>query len=399
MNKENDSKSKLFKVIFGLVAAGVGAVLAYRAVKKEEKRLIKAEEAANKEIQELGVSPEKMKEEVTEHEEESERNFVKALYAVVSSENSGVDESFINLSEVCTEDAKLLHIMEDVMSGNRCLKLLIEVPEYTNNVGNFNKLRIKDIISACKDSGKYVMSQILGRSKDEDPAWSKMVAVMEYSYAVVGSDTRRVQLLEVPNWILKKVYDDTSDSDNKKNRAVRLYEDWSDPEKLKKLQEKVGNDFDQVIQKDAQRKSEAEGETLILDSIKGRCVELMYSLGFQEEDLFGKESDRCMITLAQANEIVEYYVNDFTIRRIGKKDDNPAAILDEFVVGGVIFHAPNKSGRFDSMARFYDTAKNGKIFIDSFVDVEEETKPEPEPEKEATPEQIHNLIDRFCGNQ
>lgn len=400
MKSEQNSKSTLFKWLLGLITVVGGGIWAFRTYKKEEKRLVKAQEEADKEVQDLGVSPEKMKEEVTEHEEESERNFVKALYAVVSSENSGIDRSFIDLNEICSGDAKILHVMEDIMSGNRCLKLLIEVPEYTNNTGNFNKLRIKDIISACKDSGRYIMSQILGRSKSEDPAWSKMVAVMEYSYAIEGSDARKIQLLEVPNWILKKLYDD---EENKKNRAVMLFEDWGDPEKLKNVQEKVGDDFQQAIEKDAKEKSEAEGDIIIPGSIAGRRVELMYSLGLQEENIFGKEGERCIMTLAQANEIVEYFVNNFAIKRMGKKfiPGSPVPVddvLDEFSVGGVMFHAPNKSGRFDSMARFYDTSENGKIFIDSFMEEEEEEK-KPEPEKEATHKQLEDLAKHFGNNK
>lgn len=396
MKSEQNSKSTLFKWLLGLIAVAGGGIWAYRTYKKEEKRLVTAGEAENKEIQDLGVSPERMKEEVTEHEEESERNFIKALYTVVSSEGSAVDESYINLNEICSGETRVLHVMEDIMSGNRCLKLLIEVPEYTNNLGNFNKLRIKDIISACKDSGKYIMAQILERNKNEDPAWSKMVAVMEYSYAVEGSDARKVQLLEVPNWILKKLYDDV---ENKKNRAVMLYEDWGDPEKLKELQEKVGDDFQLVIEKDAREKSEVEGDVIIPDSISGRRVELMYSLGFQEENIFGREGERCMMTLAQANEIIEYFVNNFAIKRMGKKVVPGAPVpvddvLDEFSIGGVIFHAPNVNGRFDSMARFYDIDQNGKIYIDSFMEEKEEEK-KPEPEKEATRKQLNDLIDHF----
>ena len=397
MKKGDNSKSTLLSAVGILSAiAGIG-IWAWRTYKKEEKRIVDAQEAADKEIKDLGVSPEKMKEEVTEHEEESERNFVKALYAVVTSPESGLNESYFNLSEICDEEKKLLHVMEDIMSGNRCLKLLIEVPEYTNNLGNYNKLRIKDIISACKDSGKYVMAQILKRSVNEDPAWSKMVAVMEYSYAIEGSETRKIQLLEIPNWILKKIYDE--DDSEKKNKAVRLYEDWSDPKKIAKIQEKVGPDFDLVIQRDATRKAEAEGDEIIIDSIKGRSVELMYSLGFKEEELFGDQKNNCLITLTQANEIIEYFVNDFEIKRIGKKDDNPAAVLDEFSIGGVMFHAPNKSGRFDSMARFYDTDSKGKIYIDSFKEATEKPN-EPEPAKDATPEQLSDLAIHFgCGRK
>ena len=402
MKEGKDSKSTLLSAILGLGVLAIGGIWAWRTYKKEEKRIVEAQEAADKEIQDLGVSPEKMKEEVTEHEEESERNFVKALYTVVTSPESGLNESYFNLAEVCDGEKKVLHVMEDIMSGNRCLKLLIEVPEYTNNLGNYNKLRIKDIISDCKDAGKYIMAQILKRNANEDPAWSKMVAVMEYSYAIEDSETRKIQLLEIPNWILKKIYDE--DDSEKKNKAVRLYEDWSDPEKIAKIQEKVGSDFDQVIQRDAIRKAEAEGDAIIVDSIKGRSVELMYSLGFKEEELFGDQKNNCLITLTQANEIIEYFVNNFKIKRIGKKvipgapvpvDD----ILDEFSIGGVMFHAPNKSGRFDSMARFYDTNSNGKIYIDSFKEGEE-TPEEPEPAKDATPEQLSNLALHFgCGRK
>ena len=380
MKKGDNSKSTLLSAV-GILSALVGiGIWAWRTYKKEEKRIVSAQEAADKEIKDLGVSPEKMKEEVTEHEEESERNFVKALYAVVTSPESGLNENYFDLSEICDEEKKLLHVMEDIMSGNRCLKFLI-----------------KDVISACKDSGKYVMAQILKRSVNEDPAWSKMVAVMEYSYAIEGSETRKIQLLEIPNWILKKIYDE--DDSEKKNKAVRLYEDWSDPKKIAKIQEKVGSDFDLVIQRDAIRKAEAEGDEIIVDSIKGRSVELMYSLGFKEEELFGDQKNNCLITLTQANEIIEYFVNDFEIKRVGKKDDNPAAVLDEFSIGGVMFHAPNKCGRFDSMARFYDTNSKGKIYIDSFKEGEE--KPiEPEPVKDATPEQLSDLAIHFgCGRK
>lgn len=411
MEKGNNSNKTLKFIGYGIAIAFIGW-WAKQAYKRELKKVVEAnesgtpvdetvapEENSNVERREISA-PETV-------EVETESNFIKDLYVAASAEGSDIDTSFIDVDEILKEEngkkeKKILHVMEkfDRESGSACLKLMIEIPEYDNSLGNFNKLRISDIITACRYSGSFVMAKLLELGKRE-PIWSGMVAVMKYSYAVVGSDIRKVQFLEVPNWILRKIYEEEiEDQDGKRfNMAVRFFEDSRQPEKRAKIWEKVGQELGQLLDDDAVKKASDDGDTIVVGSFCNMPVELMYSLGFPEH-VFIKEDKTFTMTTKQAVEIIDHYINDFEIKRVGKKriPGSPVPVdevLDSFLIDGVMFHAPNKRGKFNSLARFYYTDETGKVDTDSFKESKNDAEETPEPEKEATKADLRALKNHF----
>lgn len=415
MEKNNNGKKLLKYVGIGIATIFTGW-MAYRAYKKELEKVLEADENDTPvdEIKTLDENPdvEKRGDAGTSEirEVETESNFVKDLYIAACSENSDIDKSFTDVDEILKEkkgkkdkkeEKKILHVMErfDKERGCAYLKLMIEIPEYSNSVGNFNKLRISDIITECRYSGNYVMAKILelGQREAVRPG---MVAVMKYSYAVEGSDIRKVQFLEVPNWILRKIYEEENENqDGKKfNMAVRFFEDSRQPEKRAKIWEKAGQELSQLLDEDVVSKAGEEGDTIVPGSFCNKPVELMYSVGFPET-VFLKENETFTMTTAKAVEIIDYYINDFKIEKTGKKriPGSPVPVdevLDSFLIDGVMFHAPNSRGKFDSLARFYYTEKSGRVDIDSLKESEDDEE-EAEPEREVTRADLRALKNHF----
>lgn len=422
-NEENNSMKVLKYVGMGIVAIA-GFFLARRAFKKELEKVEEAQETAKTEIKDLGASPERVQEQVIEHEEESERNFTKALYAVASDPESsfgksqtmsdfimnGEDDVDYSVNKVTLDDYfiddrlmdsrdKIIHVTEDKIGGNRYFRVLLGIPEYTNDSGNYNKLRIQDVLRSMSNAGDYIRHKIIG-SKYPEPnfKWKKVVAVLEYEYSCVENDTRHLKFLEIPNWILNKMYDNPNETLNK---AVRLYEDWDKPDMVYEIKEKIGGKIYEKLLEDAKSKeADEDGGTVIPESISERRICLMYSMIFQAEDFI---TDTCEINLSKAIEILEYLLGNveegneasaFRIERKGRRGDNPEAILDSHKYERVIFHAPNKSGVFDSLSRYYQTDKEGNISYYHLKSSPEETK-NPEPMREPTVEELQNLLKAY----
>ena len=435
MEKGDDNSNKKLKFIgYGLLATFV-AWLAHRAYKKELEKVVQAREAAEDEIKNLGADPETVKEQVIEHEEESERNFIKALYVIASSKKSNfgkeqsmsdyimngeedddglvsnkvtLDDYFVDAEDV-EKRRKIIHVTEEVIKGNRHLKFLLGIPEYSN--GNFNKFRIQDILNTLSNAGDYIFSKILKTGVVPDLKWKKAVAILEYEYSCTdpSDTTRRIQFWEVPGWLLNKMYDDPGD---KHNKAVKLSEDFADRDGRAEIEKKIGEDLKSLLIANAQKTEamEANGEvdtnSISFKSI--RDITLMYSMVFQEENFM--TGDACLISITKALESIEYLLGkeqeekactfklekrEETGRKISVGEVLPKTLSHTYE--RVIFHAPNKEGRFDSLARYYATDIDGNMEIWHLGETgprEDDDCPqdqEPEPEREVTAEDLEAL--------
>ena len=380
-------------------AVGAGTLLlalgvwVYKTFKKEKKQIVEDQKKIVDEVVEVGGDPEKIIEEVVESVEESDRNFTKALFLSLYSPGSGFNTDFIDADKVLRQQENIIHVTEDVAGDKRFLKLLFEIPNYSQEVGNYNKITFKIITRAIQDAGKYIMTKIF--KLGEKPSWSSTVVVLSYSYLYQETPEspiiEKYRYFEIPKKILEKAYPG-GEYDSMKPRAERFYQDTNTPEGRAYLDQIVGNDITRMINRDAQRKAEADGDNLVMTDkpLKINRFHLMHSIGFPLE-----ENGERLISLSQAIDALEFLVDNyndeskrwFVIERRGQKGDISNAVLDSFRYQGIIFHAPNKEGKFDSLSRHYcmnglDTLEIWNIA--SVFDPEEAKREEEERlEKEA----------------
>ena len=432
MEKGNNSNKTLKLIGIGTLAAALFGWWARRAYKKELKKVVETREEAENEIKSLGGDPEVIREQVIEHEEESERNFIKALYVIASSKSSnfgkeqsmsdyimngeeyddGLVSNRVTLDDYFVDEdvemrRKIIHVTEEVIKGNRHLKFLLGIPEYSN--GNFNKFRIQDILNALSNAGDYIFSKILKTGVVPDLKWKKAVAVLEYEYSCTDPEdtTRRIQFWEVPGWLLNKMYDDPGD---KHNKAVKLTEDFADREGRAEIEKKIGEDIKSLLLANAlkteskEAKGEVDEKSISFKSI--RDITLMYSMIFQEENFM--TGDAGLISTTKALESIEYLLGkeqaekactfklekrEETGRRVSLGEVLPKTLSHTYE--RVIFHAPNKDGEFDSLARYYATDTDGNMDIWHLGETgpreDDEYPQEPEPEREITAEDLHAL--------
>lgn len=351
-------KKNVYKIVgAGTLLLALG-VWVYETFKKEKKQIANDQKKIVDEIVEVGGDPEKVVEQVVESVEESDRNFTKALFVSLNSPGSGFNTDFIDTDKVLPQE-NIIHVTEDVAGDKRFLKLLFEIPNYSQEVGNYNKITFKIITRAIQDAGKYIMTKIF--KLGERPAWSSTVVVLSYSYLYQETPEspiiEKYRYFEIPKKILEKAYPG-GEYDSMRPRSERFYQDMNTPEGRSYLDQVVGNDITRMINRDAQRKAEADCDNLVMteNSLRLKDVLLMHSIGFPLE-----EDGERLISLSQAADALEFLVDNdsdeskrwFVIERRGQKGDISNAVLDSFRYKGILFHAPNKDGKFDSLSRHY----------------------------------------------
>ena len=366
-------KKQVLKVVGGsglLLALGIWV---YRIFTKEKKQIVEDQKKIVEEVVQAGGDPEEVVEQVVESTEESDRNFTKALFVSLNSPGSGFNPDLIDADKVIPQES-IIHVVEDANDDNKkYLKLLFEIPEYHQETGNYNKITFNIITTALQQVGEYIMAKIFDRKFGETPVWSNIVVVMSYSYLCKetfdGPVIRKYRYLEIPRWVLEKIYPDGNFTP-KKPRAEKFYRDMQTREGKKLIEEVAGEDIQRLVRSDATRKAREDGDKVVRGSSiqleEDGNLYLMYSMGF----LLAEDGER-FISLHEAAELISFLVDEndenskkwFVIERRGQKGDIKNSVLDDFRYRGVLFHAPNKDGKFDSLSRHYCMSKNGQVAV------------------------------------
>ncbi len=339
-----------FALTAALVGLGIAAVVWFKVnIKKEKQKLVEVQQAENKTITDLGISPKKLREEVLECNTEEDRNLVKALYVAVES-NPDFDKDVVNIDQCLKKD--IIHVTEDMDSrGNKFLTFLFEIPNYARQRGNYNELRIGNFFRGMSEMTEHVWSNIIRYCPKPQTRMSVFLAYSHkdpfFNKETIAEDKEYIsELVEVPRSVWEKWETETHDG------LIEFYEACYD--RTDKAKEAV----DELISKTVSDKY-AERVSELTEPINPRFedVRLMYRVSFKERSddyPFG-------VTLDTGIKTIKWLLDEFRISKKGK-EESAKPLYDN-----IMFHAPNYGGKFDSLTRYYCTDENThKVIVDCY---------------------------------
>ena len=327
-----NNKNLLSGVGYAFLTVGIG-VAAYLWYKKEKKALETEKEAIDEELENLGVSGERLREEVTP---EDDQNLVKCLYTGIAF-NPNWDISTIDIDN-CLESPNLIHIGQHEKKNSRKLfqelDILLEIPEYPRNK-SFHSPKIADYIRSFKSEADILWERF---AKFSDKPFTRLVGYLELSGEIGGEET--IRYVEIPS----EIYQDYIEKAESHNVGLSMfYEDSFGGKLSKESKEKMSSWISE---------NDIDGE---FDNIPKPWVILMYRITFPIQNQFSKYG----INFKSALEILHHltYSGDFSVR---KKGDTHS---EEVVYENIIFHPSKDDGWYD-MSKCYTLDKSNHVCID-----------------------------------
>ena len=147
-----------------LLSAGVIGLI-YRYYQKEFKKLHAEEDNARKDVEEAGMSFEKLQNEVTQDDDIEGNAFIKSV-ATGLFFNHNVPMDYLDLDNIFPEDNSIvegiIHIMEQSFNNRRCLDFMFELPNYVKGpYAGINRPRINEYIRTIKNMSEMVNDEIV----------------------------------------------------------------------------------------------------------------------------------------------------------------------------------------------------------------------------------------------
>jgi hypothetical protein len=341
------NKKTFVGILAGIALTTVAALAIRRATRREEKRLVEMKKQEDRDIESLGVSPERMRAQVIECERKADKNMVKAMFVGIES-NPEWDKDVIDVDKALRSKA-MLHIIED--TGNRGIKylnFLFEIPDLSGTKG-YNDPRIGDYYVSMKQLKEYLWSRVVTYCKEPR---GYMAVYLAYSYKNPNKKSDNdhsliSEVVEIPRSVWSKWADEHDG----------VYEFFTDAEEngiLPACQKKrVWEEVCEVLTNDIVSKN-PDIETLDTISPRPEELRLMYKISFREAERAGDFG----IDVKTALNCLKYVYEEFSVTRKGSEKGGVG--YDNFM-----FHAPNDEGVFDSLTRYY-TAKGGEVVHDSY---------------------------------
>lgn len=151
---------KGLKIAGGLVLlAGAGGLL-YYLFHREVKRLEAADEQARKDVEESGISFDKLQKEVTLTDEDEGNEFIKSV-ATGLFFNKNVPYDLINVDTALKEEA-IIHIVQNTFNNRRCLDFLFELPNYVDGKCSGPRYpQLRDYIRTIREMAEMVNNEIV----------------------------------------------------------------------------------------------------------------------------------------------------------------------------------------------------------------------------------------------
>ena len=326
--------------IIGLISGAAALALALwfkRNYKKEQEKLVAEKKAEDNSIRALGISPERMREEVLECKVEEDRNLVKALYVAVDS-NPDFDKNVVSAEEYMKKD--IIHVTEDCDThGNKYLTFLFEIPDYARERGNYNELRIGDYFRGMSEMAEHVWGRII---KYCPKPQTRMSVFLGYSYKDPFFNKEKIEedkeyiseLVEVPRNVWEKWETDAHDG------LIEFYEDCYD--RGDKAKAAVNDLIEKVV---FEKYSGVASELKEPINPRYEDVRLMYRVSFRERS----DTYPYGVTLESGIETLKWLLSSFKVCKKGKEEKTEA------LYDNIMFHAPNYGGEFDSLTRYYTT--------------------------------------------
>lgn len=353
MEKGTNKKTFVSVGKWGLIAGGAIALawLLRNSYKKELKALSEAKEEENKEIESLGVSSERMRNQVYDCEREVDRNMVKATYVGIES-NPEWNPDVINIDKVLGSQS-IVHITEEKggYRGQKYLIFLLEIPEdAVGKKGSFNRPRIGDYYIAMKQLKEHLWGREVAYLRDPI---GKMTVYLAYSYKNPDTEEGDYSLVTENVEIPRSIW---SHWEDEHDGLVEFYEDLRNNgmEAIKK--KGLIDEFQDILTNDFLSKNPDLNPSDY--AIHYEDFILMYKIGFKEAE--SREDRDNGISVKTALACLKYMAEEFAVTRRGTTDKGGVK-YDRFM-----FHAPNENGVFDSLTRYYTTNEDRKVIFDTY---------------------------------
>lgn len=325
--------------IFGVLAllAGTGYVL-YKKYKQEMKKLEKEEKEENEKLEQLGVSKEKIEEEMVP----GDNNLVKALYTGVEF-NSKWDLDFIDI-DGCLKNENVIHVgISDTPNGKQDLAFLLEIPAF--NEGNYKAPKIKDFISNFSSAANhlwYDIVKVAPRESGRRPI-TRLEGYFVIAYRKPNDSEEYFKFIKIPEELYRPYAHGKHDG---------LVEYVS---ALRSGREKFG-------EVDCMGMVDDDGNPIT--KAKAIDVQLFFKIAFPIQTNT-EDGPRRGINLETGLQCLEYLVNKVEI--LGESGDDK----DRVTYDHIMFHAQDEKTEEWSLFKYYtvktDKDGNRRVIIDEFT--------------------------------
>ena len=330
------------KIKIGLfLGATVLSYFAYKSwSKKVKKEIEEQEKAENEELEALGVSTEKLNEEI---DSEDHGNMVKAL-AVGSMFNPEWDYSLIDPEEALKTTSPLISVSQEVFSvkGNEVTDLVFyfDIPDYTKNDGDWKKPKLTDYMNGIKKAAEKAWSDIV-RFCPKPRCWLVGMVVVSYRDKEGYLTSERVELDD------PTVYESLKDENHKDGYGLgAMYEGI----KNKNLPDNVNRKLVDWINK---RWNEPLPEFEFVE------FHLAYRVAFNE----ATHTSALGINIKTGLKALEYFLN-IEIRRGGLVDEED---VRNPLYQHTLFCAPSDRSKTKyDLCYYYFVNENNKLEVDNF---------------------------------
>ena len=331
------------------VAVGVrGLVNSY---KKELKNLSDAKKKEDKDIESLGVSPERMRDQVYDCEREEDRNMVKAMYVAIDSSPSW-PESVIKEQEVLVQKSIVRVLEEEGGWGHTNLTFLLEIPHIVREKkGDFSIPPVGSFYTAFKNLKDHLWKKEVG-------CWaeplSKKTVYLAYSYKM--GETEDMTTVEIP----RKIWDHWR---TEYDGLVEFYDDVHENGLVHAVTKRgLVEELREILTNDFVRKNP---NVMNLNDVQFHYEDLilMYKISFKQ----ARFKEDTGITVMSGLDCLRYITENLVVSRQNQKG---------FHYDKVMFQAPSESGEFDNLTRYYTTDTKNRVVSDSYGYPEDEEEDE-----------------------
>jgi hypothetical protein len=317
----------------GIIAiAALGIAVVYRKWFKTIKKQIETEEnERNAELEQLGVSPEKLEQEVDPVEDGND--MVKAL-AVGTMFNPNWDYDIVD-PELALNADHIISVTQEIFKGskgeNTDLVFYFDIPNYLS--GGYKSPKIGDYIKGFKEAIEHAWTNIVRYCPKPK---GKLIGMVSVTYTDPEDPEEEVsERVEIND---PKIYEELADEYH--DGLAAFYEGVVN----KCLPESVNDKFSDWVDSKWDREK--------LENFTINEVQLVYRASFKMQDRNG-----IGINYKTALETLKYFTDELSISRKGSA---------EVKYENVLFCAPSKKTGVHELTSFYYRADDNSIKVNSF---------------------------------
>jgi len=284
------SRKALWAIGCILAAAGLTYIVVKKA-KKAEKDINDQETQDQRDLVELGVDIETLKNHGVSLNKELVESIQQTLYRSKDWDDDMINE-IIN-PDVVLEKEAVLHLVETEFREKKQLDFIFELPNYTS--GSYKFPKIKDFKVAIDKAAEEMWAHKVVNSSRPYKRFEGYVVV---NVIQNGDETSKTTYIKrIPSEWYKNYHTEANDG------VARFYEDYNDPKKQEEIkQELLKNFLDNYV-------------TGPLEGFEFEVVEMF--LGWRISFLIQGNNRGQGINLISAMKCIQYIVDDFEVRRDG----------------------------------------------------------------------------------